>query len=151
MNETLIKRFWARVRKTPTCWVWTGTVGRYGYGHFYVGNRTLVLAHRFAYELLVGPIPEGLTLDHVSTSGCTSKACVKVLGDEHGPAHLEAVTTQENTRRYWAVYDTCRQGHRYDEANTYRYPSHGKRKCRACDRERKVLRLARRRAARGAA
>jgi hypothetical protein len=88
------ERFWSKVDRTGPggCWLWLGQVNRWGYGHF---RRTLapgiyrtVKAHRFAYALLVGPIPEGLTLDHL----CGRRACVR-------PDHLEPVTNAENLRR----------------------------------------------------
>jgi hypothetical protein len=70
-------------------------------------ERRAAYAHRVAYELLVGPIPEGLTLDHVRDRGCTSTACVKAIADERGPAHLEPVTMEENVRRASARLDVA--------------------------------------------
>jgi hypothetical protein len=69
------------------CWDWTGSLNGDGYGKTYVDG-TLLLVHRFAYELLVGPIPEGMTLDHL----CRNRACLR-------PSHLEPVTVAENLRR----------------------------------------------------
>jgi len=86
-----LARFWSHVRKTETCWLWTGRPGTGGYCRVTVKRRVL-LVHRWAYELLVGPIPDGMTIDHVKDRGCTSKACVN-------PAHLEPVTLAENLRR----------------------------------------------------
>lgn len=83
-----VARFWSKVDKRPGgCWLWTGTMLRSGYGQFRLGLGH-VRAHRFAYELLVGPIPEGLTLDHL----CRVTACVN-------PLHLEPVTLSENVKR----------------------------------------------------
>lgn len=83
-------RFWSRVKKTRTCWLWVGARASRGYGLFvYDGRRGY--AHRFSYELHVGAIPVGLTVDHVYPR-CTSKLCVR-------PNHLELVTRQENSRR----------------------------------------------------
>src|SRR5688500_4996363 len=79
--------FWAKVDKTSTCWLWTGARHPLGYGHVRYGNRTSA-AHRVAWELINGPIPEGLTLDHL----CRVPACVR-------PDHLEPVTHRENVRR----------------------------------------------------
>lgn len=72
--------------ETP-CWIWTGSTIRSGYGRLmYRGEQ--VLAHRRYYEHHVGPIPEGLTIDHL----CRVRACVN-------PDHLEPVTNAENVRR----------------------------------------------------
>lgn len=96
MTEVLIwgdeeRRWWSKVTKTGTCWLWTGHCNRDGYGEFKVGDKGW-LAHRYGYEMLVGPIPEALHLDHVHARGCRHRNCVN-------PDHLEPVTTQENTRR----------------------------------------------------
>jgi uracil-DNA glycosylase family 4 len=80
-------RFWAKVRKTDRCWYWLGWRDSWGYGGFTLGGKN-VRAHRFAYELLVGPIPAGMTLDHL----CRHPACVN-------PSHLEALTVAEHNRR----------------------------------------------------
>lgn len=82
-------RFWAKVVKTSSCWVWVGSGGgRIGeYGVFRMDSGP-VRAHRYAYELLVGPIPDGMTLDHL----CRVTRCVN-------PSHLEPVTLEENVRR----------------------------------------------------
>ena len=117
-------RFWVKVQKRGPggCWLWTGALGGGGYGAFTADGRQQV-AHRFAYELLVAPIPPGLVLDHL----CRVRHCVN-------PAHLEPVTAGENLRRGIsanAVKTHCKHGHRYDEANTYRRKN-GTRSCRAC-------------------
>lgn len=91
-------RFWSKVDKDGPlpkwapclgpCWLWTPPVDRStGYGRINI-DRSNIGAHRFAYELLVGPIPEGLQIDHL----CRVRACVN-------PAHLEPVTVSENVRR----------------------------------------------------
>ncbi len=102
------KRFWAKVEKTDGCWLWRGTKRGDGRGRFKRNDRTLVYAYRFAYELVVGPIPGGLALDHL----CDDPRCVN-------PAHLEPKTGAENTRRSLAgrprpteVRQAISEGHR---------------------------------------
>lgn len=81
---TILDRFWAKVEKRDDgCWFWTGSKLPAGYGHFAKG-----LAHRWSYEQFVGPIPEGLTIDHL----CVNPSCVN-------PEHMEPVTASENSRR----------------------------------------------------
>lgn len=112
-------RFWSKVERTESCWLWTAAVDPMGYGRFYVSPGRTGLAHRVAYELVVGPIPSGLVLDHL----CRTPACVN-------PAHLEPVTLAENLRRGdrpHAGKTTCPLGHALD----YRYPD-GRRGCRTC-------------------
>jgi hypothetical protein len=65
-------RFWARVEKTPTCWNWTAAKTTDGYGSLWNReSRRAVYTHRYSYELNVGPIPDGLTIDHL----CRNRAC----------------------------------------------------------------------------
>lgn len=83
----LQQRFWSRVTETPGgCWLWTGALCDSGYGRFRAG--TLVRTHRYAYELMVADIPDGLDLDHL----CRRRACVN-------PYHLDPVTRGVNVRR----------------------------------------------------
>jgi HNH endonuclease len=133
------ERFWAKVSKTDSCWLWTGWKIDAGYGFFRTGDCD-VLAHRYAYELLVGPILEGLTIDHVKTRGCSSRACVN-------PAHLEAVTMRENTLRgdgpaaLNARKTHCPRGHELVAENLSRWHSkRGRRRCLQCHRERESAR-----------
>lgn len=86
-----------RVDPRTGCWVWMLEVKRDGYGAAKQAGRK-VQAHRAVYERLVGPIPTGLVLDHIQGL-CDNRACVKVLADAFGPAHLEPVTPTENNRR----------------------------------------------------
>jgi hypothetical protein len=91
-KRPLADRLWAKVEKADVdaCWEWTGSRTPHGYGQIResgVGS-ALVHAHRVAYEAAVGPIPEGLEIDHL----CRNRACCN-------PAHLEPVTHQENIQR----------------------------------------------------
>lgn len=77
-------RFWSKVEKAENCWLWTAQINRDGYGRFYDGVRK-VLAHRFSWELLNGPIDPGLEMDH----RCHNRSCVR-------PEHLRLVTRGQN-------------------------------------------------------
>lgn len=125
------ERFWSRVRKTDGCWLWTGTFGSAGYGMLSRGGgrgARSVGAHRAAYELMVGPIPAGLQIDHL----CRVRACVN-------PAHLELVTVRENVLRGEGITARnkrathCKRGHEFTPENTHITPRGG-RKCLPCDR-----------------
>ena len=87
-EQTEEDRFWSKVELGPDCWLWQGRPNRFGYGQFRGIRGRMIMAHRFAYVLLRGPIPAGLTLDHL----CETPACVR-------PSHLEPVTNSENLRR----------------------------------------------------
>ena len=84
---TLEERFWSKVDRQPVgCWTWRSMVRGQRYGRFHVAGRK-VLAHRLAYELLIGPIPDGLDLCHT----CDNDACVR-------PDHLFPATHEVNMR-----------------------------------------------------
>jgi hypothetical protein len=114
-RERSLRLFWAKVNKTQTCWLWTGARNQAGYGKLRRGGRVgkIILAHRFAYEALIGPIPCGLVIDHI----CRVLRCVN-------PAHMEPVTDRENVRRGVGPTATnarktyCKYGHGFTEANT---------------------------------
>jgi hypothetical protein len=120
--------FWLRVNKTDSCWTWTGKK-RAGYGRLKVDGRQLS-AHRVAYELLIGPIPDGAQLDHL----CRNRACVN-------PGHLEPVTARTNILRgeglaaKEAAQKRCFRGHLLEGGNLIAVPSRpNARYCRECNR-----------------
>ncbi len=128
-------RFWAKIDKSEGCWMWTGAKQSKGYGQFSAGGRSQSV-HRIAYALAYGPIPAGLTIDHL----CLVKLCVR-------PDHLEAVTAKVNNQRAHdngqalpsplsqlnAAKLFCVNGHPYSPDNTYVTPQ-GHRDCRTCKR-----------------
>ena len=105
------------------CWLWTGHCLPNGYGLFCVNNKK-IYAHRAAWLLMRGPIADDLHIDHL----CLVRNCIN-------PAHLEPVPQAENNAREAAVRVKCRNGHDWDEANTYR-GRQGFLQCRACARDR---------------
>jgi len=106
------------------CWFWLGQLNHDGYGIFSRNNRP-VRAHRWAYERFIGPIPEGMVIDHL----CRVRECVN-------PWHLQPVTSPENTARGSQAAKThCPQGHPYAGDNLY-VTSDGKRMCKECGRQR---------------
>jgi len=143
VNEPVAKRFWRRVLAVGNvceCWEWAGCKSPLGYGRFCIRgsvDRDLQ-AHRVAYEMTIGPIPSGLSLDHL----CRNPACVN-------PWHLEPVTHLENVRRGNSKFNKisaatraaqiakrlakthCPRGHEYTVANTRLSPKGG-RSCKAC-------------------
>ena len=130
------------------CIEWTGGLNGVGYGQFYRGRTSLDetgkgYAHRWSYEFFVGPIPEGMHLDHL----CRNTKCVN-------PEHLEPVTIRENLMRgtgasaRHAVKTHCPEGHPYSGDNLYQHPTKGQRYCRACGRRRAQDKRDRKKAAR---
>lgn len=116
------------IRRTPDCWEWVGSRSQDGYGVVTIRDPRKVgrYAHRVVYEALVGPIPEGLTIDHL----CRNRGCVN-------PDHLEPVTVRENTLRgvgptaINARKDRCVRGHLFASA---KITGTGWRRCEECKR-----------------
>lgn len=101
---TTEERFSRFIEKTDGCWEWKGHRSHNGYGQFRLNTKQR--AHRVAYELWVGPIPEGLELDHL----CRNPPCVR-------PDHLEPVTRQVNAQRAADARPPqthCKRGHPYE-------------------------------------
>lgn len=106
------------------CLRWAGEHGTKGYGGVSIGGKNFQ-THRVAYELWVGPIPDGLEIDHVYARGCRHRDC-------NNPAHLEAVTHAENVRRRHRTH--CTHGHELTPENTIhrKTPTGTKRVCLEC-------------------
>lgn len=130
MRKPAEERFWSKVEKSggpDACWLWTAGKTR-GYGAFKTETGQMVRAHRWAYQALVGPIPVGLTIDHL----CRNHSCVN-------PAHLEPLSNRENLLRgesmtaRQARQTHCKNGHPFDLFNT-RWERKGRR-CVICERE----------------
>jgi len=122
-----------RISEGPgNCWILRGSAKHHPYGYQSVSiNNSSVLAHRFAYETLVGPIPEGLQIDHL----CKVTSCVN-------PEHMEAVTGEVNVARSNCTSAVnsrkthCKYGHELSGSNLYIRPDNGKRQCKACANQR---------------
>jgi len=104
------------------CWEFTGYLDPDGYGRFHYHGKCHG-AHRVAYVLAYGDIPDGMAVDHT----CNNRACIRF-------EHLEAVTTAENNRRAAERRTHCKNGHEWNESNTY-WHKEGKRNCRRCNAE----------------
>lgn len=147
----LPERFWEKVKiedagYETACLVWTAYRLNNGYGR-YSHNRKVAYAHRVAYEAVVGPIPDGLVIDHL----CRTRACVN-------PSHLEPVTNRINILRGQTIMATnagkthCAQGHEFTPENTIPVGEDGhKRACRTCTQAWREKRNADRRAERALA
>lgn len=124
MTPRDLLRFWAKVSVTDDCWLWIGAISSTGYGNFWLSGR-YISAHRASYEYAVGPIPDGLHIDHL----CRVRQCVN-------PSHLEPVTQRENTLRGETLPAAnarkthCLRDHPFTPENTY--VSSAGRSCLTC-------------------
>lgn len=137
------RRLMLRIEKDASgCWLWTGAINHGGYGSAWCDGRSW-LAHRLSYATFVGPIPDGLSVDHL----CFVPRCIN-------PSHLRLLTVSENAQNLrTALSDRCKRGHLFDAENTmwqkdYAKPERGlHRLCRACRQASQDRRNARRRVA----
>lgn len=132
-RPSLAERFHASYSVAENgCWVWQRPLHSSGYAMFSVDSYPH-WAHRVSYELMVGPIPSGLELDHL----CRNPPCVN-------PAHLEPVTHLENVRRGATAQKThCKNGHEFTAENTYHRPDNPThRACLQCGIERRRRKVA---------
>ena len=120
-------RFWDKVEKTRTCWLWKGSISTQGYGQFWLYGK-IQAAHRVAWHFSGREIPDGRVLDH----RCRSRNCVRA-------EHLEVVSQRENLMRGIGATATnarkvaCVHGHPYTSENTV-FNKNGTRRCRTCKR-----------------
>jgi hypothetical protein len=125
IHGTPEERFWPKVDASGDCWEWTRSKNKGGYGQFSFKGHSY-LAHKYAYESLVGPVPPGLELDH----RCRNHACCN-------PDHLEPVTRRVNIMRgvsrssINARKTHCIRNHEFTPENTIKH-SNGSRRCRRC-------------------
>lgn len=136
-------KFWLRAVVQDGCWGWRGSLTSAGYAQFHLRGGGRAVGHRWLWEQLYGPVPEGLELDHL----CRNRGCTN-------PDHLEAVTHRENVQRgltpivagNWQRARTeCPKGHPYSPENTgiTTIGSSVRRYCRTCKRGKARVRRAR--------
>jgi hypothetical protein len=123
VRRPLVDRFWEKVNKTDTCWIWTACKTAAGYGYFAIGHSGPQYAHRLAYQL-ANPISlKGLQLHHI----CKNRACVN-------PSHLEVTDNLSHPDGAAGVNRQkthCKHGHELSGNNLY-VKSNGSRECIAC-------------------
>lgn len=145
--DELPERVKAKIDRHPGgCWLWTGQIDGCGYGRIQVDDRPRE-AHRTVFAMLAGPIPAGLSIDHVCHNAdvecpggkqCMHRRCVN-------PEHLEAISKEENYQRAKQSRRRCRNGHERTPENTgLRVGSKGYvvRVCHTCRRVRSAARRA---------
>lgn len=122
----MLVKLLSKVAVTDSCWEWLGYVSHNGYGRIRVG-KNILYSHRVSYEVFVGAIPKGKTIDHL----CRNRGCVN-------PEHLEAVGLRENILRGCnpaainARKTHCIRGHPLDGENVRGIV--GDRHCKTCEK-----------------
>ena len=144
--KTNAERFWSKVAKTETCWIWMGCIEKSGYGRFRErledGTYRSEYAHIYAYKESNRTIEDGKVLDHIE---CENRACIR-------PDHLEPKTIGENVLRGKSIpaqnarKNKCVLGHEFSKENTYCYrdsQGYDHRQCFTCMRRRESQRVRR--------
>lgn len=145
-QHTPEERFLAKIEvdQKTGCWMWTASCKDSGYGQFWIKEeQRCVPAHCWAYEFWIGPIPDGLDLDHTCHNSDTSCPGGRVCPHRKcvNPDHLEPETRRDNLLKgrgpaaMNAVKVRCLRGHSLSGPNL-RIDSNGDRQCRTCDRYR---------------
>lgn len=104
-------RLWSKINITNSCWNWTASTDKDGYGQFRKkkdGRWTMAKSHRVVYESIIGKIDQGMVLDHI----CENKKCVN-------PLHMQKTNHGDHMRRHANNRTNCRRGHEKTTENTY--------------------------------
>lgn len=159
-REHYVAKFWGMVDKTDTCWLWTGMTTPTGYASFYAGihGGGKTYAHRFVYDLMVGRIPDGYDIDHLCrVRNCVNPDHLEAVTHRENMLRGDTVVARMAAKTHCAkghpldgIYEgsrycttckprrgrgqqlrsECKQGHPFDEANTYWH--NGYRHCKTC-------------------
>ena len=134
---TTQERFWQKVQFTHDgCWFWLGSPDKDGYGRFHLGSRTdksrhAVFAHRFAYEFLVGSIPNNMTIDHICrTHNCVNPSHLRILSAVENAMAGDSIQAQNKRKTH------CKRGHPLSGRflQIVHRGNHVERHCRECKR-----------------
>jgi hypothetical protein len=132
--KTVEERFWSKVAKFESCWIWNGAKDETGHGRLKI-NCIQVSAHRVSYEWKHGSIPDGMDAHHK----CFNPACVN-------PDHLQILTHSQHISLHRPFKTHCKRGHEFTPDNLYNSKS-GKKKCIKCSKINGIIRRDKRRVA----